>query len=563
VVLGPPPPDDLRGARSALIYYQKVAPPSDAARRRLELFLERERDRLVAERFAERGAPLDPGKELPVVARDLSRADERSGAALGRFLPFILLALLLTGGAFAAIDVIAGEKERGTLETLFTQPIDGAGVILGKFLAVLAASLAAVVLNLAGMGAAIALGFGPAGPGPGLEALPPPWVLLTILLLVAPLAVLTSAVLLAVSAFARSYREAQMYLLPLTLAALLPALLAAAPDIRLSAAVAVIPVANTALGIREALLGEFRPAFLATAFATTALYAALALRWAARLLAREDLRLGIEPEPLLGAVTGAARSRRGIAFGILMLVLVAALGSAAQHPEGAFGPVKGLLVTLWAIVLLPALAYVAAFRLPVRQVLALRRPRARDLAGAAALVPAAVVLISAYMSFQDTVLPYSEGLAREMAKIYSGSELSLAGALFLIAVSPAICEEVLWRGVVQGEVEAEDRPLKTVLVIGIFFGVFHLDAFRLVPTAALGALLAWLRLRSGSIFPSMLFHALFNGTMLLGARLGGEEFSAWLLRPAVVVAAATAAPAIIWLVLPRRSPAKPSVPAAR
>ncbi len=538
VLVATPFPEDPAAKPVARVYFDGASTTSLIAKRRMEDSLEAYRDQLVRERFAGKGAVVDPGSLVSVKALDLSDPAERAGAALGRLLPLILVGLLLTGGAFAAIDLVAGEKERGTLETLFIQPVAGGSVVLGKFLAVLAASLAAVVLNLAGMAAALALGLGPPGSALSLRTLPTPAAIAATLALLIPLAVLSSAVLLAVSTYARSYREAQMYLLPLTLASLVPAFLATTPDIHLSGAVCVIPITNAALAIRDSLAGRFNIPYLAAAFLSTALYAALALRWTAGLLEREDLRLGIEGEPFLHGGTGAARSKRALAFAVLMIAIISLAGSAVQRPEGSLGVWGGLAFTLWVLVLLPALLYIRVFRLPAAEALALRRPRPGDLLTALALVAPAAVLVTAWMAFQDHLLPFPEGLKKEIDRVFGAEGLDMVPALLLLALSPAVCEEVLWRGVVQGEVEAEGRPVKAVLVVGLLFGLFHLDVYRLVPTAALGCILAIIRLRSRSIFPCMVFHGFYNGTMFLGAKALGGGLGVWASRWDVVLAAA-------------------------
>jgi sodium transport system permease protein len=545
----------------AVIYFQGGVPASLEARRRLEKALDEYQDELLAARFAERGGSIDPARLVQVAYRDLADSGEQAGAGLGLLLPFILVALLLTGGAFAAIDLIAGEKERGTLETLFIQPVAGRSVVLGKFLAVLAASLAAVVLNLLGMGGAVLLGLGPSG-GAGPRAIPPLAALATALLLMVPLAVLTSAVLLSLSAYARTVRQAQMVLFPLTLVSILPALLAAFPEARLSAALSVVPIANTALAIREALVGEYRWLHLGATFVSTSLYAALALGWAARLLEREDLRLGLEPDAALEGATGAARARRGMVFGAFMVLLIAYGGSAAQREDGPLTLWGGLAFTLWVLVLLPSLLYLKVFRLPARETLALRAPSWRSLLAAVAMVPPVAVLMTGYLAFQDSVLPYPEGLRSAMEKLFAPENLGAVSALFLIGLSPAVCEEVLCRGVIQGEVSAEGRPLKTLLGVGILFGLLHLSAYRIVPTTALGVLLAYLRLSSGSIFPCMVLHGLYNSAMLFGFRLGPERLTGWATRPEVeLLAALLLAGLVRWMWL-HRPPAEISAPPA-
>ena len=528
------------------IYHQGEKPESNEARRRLRLALAEYRDQELAARFVERGQPLEPSPASAALFYDIDEPARQAAAGLGRYLPLILVALLITGGAFAAIDLVAGEKERGTLETLFIQPVHGISVTLGKYLAVLAASLGAVLFNLLGMAGAFALGLGPTGPLSGARFLPDPLGLLAGLAMVVPLAALTSAILLVVSTCARSFRQAQLFLLPLALAAMVPALLATLPDVRLSSAIAVVPVASASLAIREALAGEYRWGFLAATFGSTALYAGLALRWAASLLDREDLRLGLQPESVLEGATGPARAKRGLVFGVSMVLFTAYAGTAAQRPEGALGPWAGLAFTLWVLVLLPPLVYLKVFRLPLRETIALRALRFRDLLAVLAMVPPAAVLITAYLSFQDSVLPFPEGLRKELEKLFAMESLPPGAAILLLAVSPAICEEFLWRGVVQGELEAERRPVKAVILVGALFAFFHLSAYRLVPTMILGGILAYLRLSTGTILACILFHGLYNAAQLLAARAGAEAWAHWAARPEVAAPAAMMLLSIGW-----------------
>ena len=516
------------------VYLLGGDPDTRRARHRITTMLASANDTLLKERFHARGVEIDPRALVTATPIDVSAPSETTGGFLGRVLPVMLVLLLLTGGSFAALDVVAGEKERRTLETLYTQPVPTVSIVHGKFAAVLLVSLAAVACNLTGMGIAAGLGFVPQGVPQGIGALPGLLSIGATLALTAPLAVLTSAVLLAVSTFARTFRQAEVFLLPLSLAAAVPALLGAMPDVRLSPALAIVPIAGPAIAMREVLLGEFSPGYLAAVFGSTALYGALAMRWCARLLEREDLRLDLTPPSLLEG-NSQSRARRAVAFGAFMLLVMNYFAPLLQNPDGPLGVHGGLAATLWGLVLVPAILYLRLFRLPRLATLGLRRPPAGSLAVSVALVPPAVLLMAAYMLFQNAVLPFPSGLEREFEKVLFSDVLGFPGMLFLIALSPGICEEILWRGVVQGELEGERRPLKTVIVVGLFFGLFHLSVHRLVPTALLGFLLAYLRYASGSILPCMLFHTLYNGSMLLIGRLLGPERLEAFIAPAPIL----------------------------
>jgi sodium transport system permease protein len=499
--------------RRAILRYLETSAYSLEARRRAHRVLERVERDLLERRFEQRGVSLKVEELVSATAIDLSTARERSGALLGRILPLLLIILLITGGSFAAIDLLAGEKERGTLETLCVQAISTASIVRGKFLVVLACSIASVVLNLTGLALSASLGIGARSFGNEALVAPPFGAMVLALLFLAPFAVLTSAVLLAISAYARSYREAQTYILPLVLLALVPIGLSISPEVRLSSVAALVPVANVALSIREAIGGggELHPPNQAGGWA--AHDAALALRKAAELLGREEVVLGLERPPLAGDAGAEGRERRALAFGSLMLLLVYFAGSWLQTREELGFP-AGLALTLWGVVLMPGLIYAAWSRRPLSEALALRRTPASNLLGALLLGGAAAILVSAWYRLQDTFLPAPVELEEAARRMFEEVKLGGLIAFLLFALSPGICEEVCWRGAFQGDLEPRGRPLRAALIVGCFFGLFHLSLHRFVPTALVGVLLAAVRQRTGSLFPCIALHTAYNATVL-------------------------------------------------
>jgi membrane protease YdiL (CAAX protease family) len=199
-------------------------------------------------------------------------------------------------------------------------------------------------------------------------------------------------------------------------------------------------------------------------------------------------------------------------FGAAMLLFVY-FGAGWLQSGRHFSRELGLVLTLWGVVLWPAVLYPLLTRQPLRELLALKRTRPSNLVLAALAGPAAAVLIGAYMELQQLFLPLPEELERFFSGLFK--DLGPLPAFLLFALSPGICEELLWRGAFQGELEARGRKLRAAILVGVFFGLFHMSAYRFLPTAALGALLAGLRLRTGSIYPCMILHTGYNATVLL------------------------------------------------
>ena len=508
-------PEDAARNLDVTVYFKATSSKSSEGRRRVVTALQRYESSLIEDRFARQGVRLEPGRLARSETRDVATAEDQSGAKLGRLLPLLLVLLLITGGSFAAIDLVAGEKERGTLETLYLHPVEPRSIVRGKFAVVLVVSFISVFLNYAGMILGIefctwvGLGLGDDSPLPML--LPPVRSLALIFLLLTPFAVFTSSVLLTLSAYSRSFREAQTYLLPLTLICLVAVFLGLAPQVKLGSILAIVPIANVALGIREALIGTLRPVPYLVALVTSCLYAGLALRQAVRLLQREEIVLGLRSPVVLDRIDSERHARRALLFGCGMLLFVYYVGILLQ----SWSVWGGLVMTLWGVVLLPALAYPFVFRVPVRRTLGLVQTPLRNYVLAVVAVPLTGILSLAYMQLQDQFLP----MPNVEVFFPQIEELSPWVVFLLLALSPGICEELLWRGAFQGELTLRRRPVRTVLTVGFFFGLFHLNIYRLIPTAIAGSVLATVRHRAGSTYPCMLLHCVYNASLMFVVHL--------------------------------------------
>ena len=197
-----------------------------------------------------------------------------SGSALGRFLPLLLIVITLLGTFYPAIDLAAGEKERGTLETLLTAPVPSHQIVIGKFATVAVVGVLAAALNLTSMYVTFQTGIFQFASQANLDFSLPFTSLLIVFAVLIPLAVLFGSAFLGIAVRSRSFKEAQNALTPLYMLALVPSLLPLFPGIELTPALALVPVAGVALFFREVMSGSVLalPAFLA--MASTVIYAA-------------------------------------------------------------------------------------------------------------------------------------------------------------------------------------------------------------------------------------------------------------------------------------------------
>ncbi|HEB84856.1 MAG TPA: ABC transporter permease [Bacteroidetes bacterium] len=244
------------------------------------------------ERLAEIGAPVTVLRPFKVSEENIASSEEMAGRFIGGFLPYIMILMALTGAMYPAIDLTAGEKERGTMETLLVSPASRLEVVLGKFLTVMVASLTASVVALFSMGVAFAYGFTMFLPAEAATAfqlhLNPLHVLSAVALLI-PLAAFFSSLLLSICIFARTTREAQSYVTPLTILVILPAMMSMMPGGGISQAQLWIPVVNVSLVVKEIFQGTLNPSTLLTVLFSTALYAAAGIALTTRVFQRESV----------------------------------------------------------------------------------------------------------------------------------------------------------------------------------------------------------------------------------------------------------------------------------
>src|SRR5579871_3938332 len=242
---------------SVMIYGYSGDLKSDIAGQKLEKSLKTYTDDVVKNRLQSRNLPPEVLSPFEIKQQNIA-PPEKSGAALflGGFIAYIVVFLCFNGGMHPAMDLTAGEKERGTMETILSSPISRAHLVIGKFLLVFTTAITTAALSVLSMGISFAIanalratpiqagengmtfhiGFGAA---------------LSVFIMALPLAVLFSSVLITVATFAKSYKEAQSYITPLIFIVVLPAIAAMIPTIELDPKLALVPVLNVSLLCKE------------------------------------------------------------------------------------------------------------------------------------------------------------------------------------------------------------------------------------------------------------------------------------------------------------------------
>ncbi len=286
-------------APDVTIYHYQGEMKSNMGRNEVRSFLGDYREGVVEAGLEERGLPKTIAQPFNVKSENVAPPEKVGGNAFGGFIPYIVVILCMTGAMYPAMDLTAGEKERGTMETLLCSPVNRLNIVLGKFLMTLSASIATMALSLvmfvvsavgagkffAGQGG----GGGAGGDGGGFVMLIDPWGMVGVFGMVAPVAVLFSAGLLAVSLFAKSFKEAQSYVSPLMIVVILPAVMGTLPGIELTWTTALVPITSLSLVCKEMLSGVWNWHFIVLVFSSQVFYAAIALWLCVKMFERESV----------------------------------------------------------------------------------------------------------------------------------------------------------------------------------------------------------------------------------------------------------------------------------
>jgi sodium transport system permease protein len=458
--------------------------------------------------------------QFDVQPDNLAPATRTSGYLLSKALPLMILLMILLGAFYPAIDVTAGERERGTLETVLSAPIPRVHLLLGKVLAVTALASISGLLNLVSMSLALVQVVNLAAPA---SELPVPWIRAAATgLVVLPTAFLLSAMFVAVGSLARGFKEAQNLLVPVYFLFFAPAMLGALGDLPLSFGLALVPGLNVSLLARDMALGKAGVGHILVVLGATLGCGALAVLAAARLYVSERFLSAADPEgprpsarrgwlSLLpgGRRDGPLSSAEAVglfAAGYLLLYFV-------LIPLQRWDLLRGLLISQWLGLFGLAVLYTVVTRRSLVAAAALRA------APAAAWLGAALMALGGWMVANligQWVLPPPPEYVEAFRRMLFPETLrrGLLGSLFLFALTPAVCEELFFRGLILRGLLTRVAPGAAIAITAAVFGLYHVDIYRLLPTTLLGGMLGFIAWRSGSLGPAILAHFVNNAVLV-------------------------------------------------
>lgn len=532
--------DQLRNLKRAkiAIFYDSTDEQSQTTYLRVDKVLSRWNEVIVQKRLAQDKKPDTYTEPVRAVASDVATAEEAGSSVWARLFPFLLVMMSLTGAFYPAVDLCAGEKERGTMETLLISPATRAEIVLGKFFTVMLASVATALLNLASMGLTagrIAAVFGGAGVGPGARkagamlTAPSLEASFWMVLLLIPLSAFFSALCLSLAVLARSMKEGQYYMTPLYLVALPLVFITLAPGIELNLFTSLVPITGVSLLLRTLMQGDYADArrYFLPVLVPLIVYGMMALHWAVDQFRRESVLFReAERVDIRDWVRHLLRDKGPTpASGAALLCFALMITSAWFLQAYMAATPEGMIIGQLAFVFAPPVVLTLLLTSNPRRSLLLYWPRWRYLALAVGLVLALNPLVSELRLVVEYLFPIPELVKSELNKLVTKLP-DYRTAVLVLAVLPGICEEFAFRGFILSGLRHDYKTRSAILLSAFLFGFLHvlLSLFQqLFNATILGIVLGLLAVRSKSLLPGIVFHVINNSLALtLGAVVEGR-----------------------------------------
>ncbi len=533
--IGSPAAIDFEGPQTTkskiYVFHNSAEDKSKIAADRLRVILDRWKNAYVENTLGENSVPPWLIQGIQINGADVADKQGKSAAMWSKILPFVVMVWSLTGAFYPAIDLCAGEKERGTFETLLSSPAKRSEIAIGKLLTVISFSMATALLNMFSMAFTGLFVYSrmTAGIGGMQMGAPPMASLMWLVVALIPISAFFSAVALAAAAFARSSKEGQYYLVPLMMISMPLMIIPMLPAAKLDIGTSLIPVSGLMLLLRSLIEGHYAQAiqFFAPVCCVTTICCWVAVRWVVYQFNSETVLFRASERFAIGAWVKSVFNQRhdvpslGNAFlcCIAILVLKFFIGTAAAGIalESFLDLTKITLAVLFARVLAPSLIMALMLTTNAWKTLKLA-PCSIPAACAAAIMaicfhPALMALTSLVMAIYPPVGDTSQ--MGGMFEAIMGSAPGFWAILLVMAIIPAIVEELAFRGFILSGFERLRNKWQAVLLASLFFGMAHSFIQQSIVTAFVGIILGIVAVQTRSIIPCIIYHVTHNSLTLI------------------------------------------------
>ena len=444
----------------------------------------------------------------------ISTNEEDAGSVIGLVLPFILVTSILTGAIYPAIDATAGERERGTLETIMTLPVRKSDVMISKFLSVSTIAVFSAVLNLVSMFFVLfymmqsinasSLGLSEFRFHQFIPAI------ISLAVCLPVFSMFTSALSLCICIFARSFKEANNITSPLLIVFMFATMASAIPSVELTEYTALIPVTNIALLIKSVFSLDYDWKLVAIVLFSNLAYCVVMVMLMSTLFSSENILFGEGSggihlfENRKNLSSGQIPSYADLLFLFAFMMLIMIYSSSFLVLKGGLW---GSAVVQLLIFAFPVL-YSLYIRCDMKELYSLHAPKVREMIGAAVMWAGLFLLNQTIVTIIAQFIPTMSDTSDMITETVMNAGFPLA--LFVVGICPAIAEEAAFRGFLFGTLKARTKLWIAIVVSAACFGLYHMNLLQFFTGLFMGIFMAYMVYKSRSIFTSALFHMLNN-----------------------------------------------------
>ena len=459
---------------------------------------------------------LDIIEQDEITFIDMASSTESMGVMIGQVLPMLLIMGVILGVISPAIDIISGEKERKTLETLVSLPVTSIEIATSKFITLVILGVVTSLLNIVSLAGSL-------------------WFLINGIVrsaenvfgdinfaqIIVPIIITSicfilfsgfvAAITMIVTSMANSYKEAQNYSSPLMIFLMLPSYATMMPIIELNVFTSFIPVINIALLVKE--MFKFEPLGLEVGLVilSNVLFCTLAILILGKMFAKEEMLfkksggfklLDGRNNLTRGGVPGITDAILVLVLGLMILVYGAGMILTATNDALLSTAISLILVALLAII------YCWYINTSFKQTFALRNFKLKYLLQGIVMM---LVSLGIVILIQNLLLNFFPNLG-ETAELISNLMIneSIVIQLLVFALCPAICEEILFRGFILHSLNVKNKPVVAIVLTSVLFGVYHMNLLQFITGLLLGSVLGYITYKSKSIYPAMILHFMNN-----------------------------------------------------
>ena len=468
-------------------------------------------EKLLAENLEAQGLSENFLHPVTYEASDSATMSETVGMSMGGAIGMLLITMILMGAFYPAVDITTGEKERGTLETLLTLPVTNFQMIMSKYIAVSLFACVTAVISLislsgvvffmmSGMMKELAGEMGQISVAGYLGCIP---VLLAAMITTT---MLITAICMCFCIFAKSTKEANNYITPVMLVVMFASMAGMIPTVELNYKLALVPLVNVSLLIKQVLSQQLDLALAGITIVVNMAYGVIVIWILAKMYDSEDI-LFSDGFRSFRIFQKRSDIKKGTvpATGDLLICMVVIL-LAMIYIGGMIGSYDVFAGTVFNQIFIFATPVLVTWYMKSDQprLFSIHRPKFKAVAGSVIFY----IGMFSFILIVSTILSqiFTESTQNVAATFEEIMKQPFALIILVVAVMPAIGEELLFRGLLLGSLRAKYRVGLSIVISSVVFGFFHMSLVKLIPTTLLGVCFAVVVTKGGSIFLSMLLH---------------------------------------------------------